>query len=461
MKHRSLLITTLALLLVLLVAGTAQADTPSRHFVSGAPHQARAVTSPSSVVDGTRLGAPLNPFGVAGSGTAVLNGTVYDGTMAPVNGATVDWWAQSAGLWNNGEVITGTDGTYSFTAAVAANGEGELWAFSPDTTNAFMYERYGASWLDPGPTTFDFQAGIVPLTAYRGGPWDTWSSCTFVFEGSDAQTAIWSAQDIDSSNTSASPVVYSGNVLAGSYTSGSVRFWSDEGLEISPPSVSAGGTASGVTVYEAAASRTFVWAPWWGSGKPGTPVKVAMGNFPAGWTLDFSGHSDWPASAPVKTFSSTNTTGVANQYRTLTVPTTAKPGYDYWIGEQHEGGALYLETAFQVCTFKSTRLTVHRGASVVFSGIVPTQGHQGSTLGKHKTVTIWAHTGNANVPTVWNPSSKGWYKVASLTCSGTGAFHSGKIHDNRAETVTVVARYAGDNWYWGAYTSKLKLTVLR
>lgn len=459
MKHRSLLTTTLALLLVFLVAGTAQAAGLRHHVAGGEPAAHRV--SPGLAAAHARIATSLSPLNVLSVGTAGLNGHVYDGLLTPLSGAWVDWWAPVSGVWNNGEVVTAADGAYSFTDADAASGQGELWVYSPNSYNGFIYERYGASWLDPGPTTFDFQAGIVPLTAYRSDPWGAWSECWFVFEGSDAQTSVLSVQYVDPSDTSTSPIVYNGDVLAGSYTSGSVNFWRDEGMEFSPPSVSAGGTASGVAVDEANASRTYVANPWWASGKPGTSVKVALGNFPAGWTVDFSGYSDWPPSAPTKTFWPTTTTGVANQLRTLTVPTTAKPGYDYWIGEQHEGGALYLETAFQVCTFKSTRLTVHRGASVVFSGIVPTQGHQGSTLGKHKTVTIWAHTGNANVPTVWNPSSKGWYKVASLTCSGTGAFHSGKIHDNRAETVTVVARYAGDNWYWGAYTSKLKLTVLR
>jgi hypothetical protein len=228
MKHRIPLITVLALAVALFVTGTAQADTFGRHFVSGAPHPAHAA-APSSALGGARLVAPLNPFAVVGIGTAGLNGVVYDGTMAPVNGAIVDWWAPTGGVWNNGEVVTGADGAYSFANADAASGQGQLVAMSPGSTNMFGYARYDATWPAPGPTTFDFQAGVVPLTIYRGGPWSKWSYCSFVFDGSDAQSSVSSMQSLDPSDTTSSPVIYSGNFLAGTYTSGTVNFWPDEG----------------------------------------------------------------------------------------------------------------------------------------------------------------------------------------------------------------------------------------
>jgi hypothetical protein len=455
MKHRFLLITTLALLLVLLVAGTAQADTFRHHVASGgAPSPARAAAP--SATGGVRLAAPLNPFGVVGTGAAVLNGTVYSDLLSPVNGAIVDWYAPVSGIWNTGEFVTGADGAYSFTNADAASGQGELWAMSPGTSNWFGYERYNASWSDPGPTTFDFQAGIVPLTAYRGGPWSMWSSAKFAFDGSDAQSAIWSIQSVDPSDTSTTPVIYNGNVPAGAYGSGSVKFWYDEGMEFTPPTVTAGGTASGVTVDEADAQRTTVWSPWWASGKPGTTIKVWMNSFPAGWTVDFSGYSDWPPSAPVKTFWPTTTTGVATQFRTLTVPKTATPGYFYWIGEQHEGGPLYLETPFQVATLKPSASTIRRSGAVTLSGVIPTRGHQGSTPGIRKYVVLYKRATNAGQPHAYSPASKSWTKVATFRASGLGKY---TFRQRPRRTTYYVVRYPGDAWYWKAFTSVIHVHV--
>ena len=454
MKHRSLLTTTLALLLVFLLAGTAQAAGFRHHVAGGGPAAAHRA-SPGLAAAPARLAALLNPLNVLSVGTAALNGHVYDGSLSPLNGAWVVWSAPVSGVWNNGEVVTAADGAYSFTDADAASGQGELLVFSPNTANGFIYERYGASWLDPGPTTFDFQAGIVPLTAYRSAPWSAWSECWFVLEGSDAQTSVLSVQYVDPSDTSTSPVVYNGNVLAGSYTSGSVNFWPDEGLEFSPPNVSAGATASGVTIDEANASRTGVASPWWASGKPGTSVKVAMGNFPAGWTVDFSGYSDWPPSAPTKTFWPTTTTGVANQFRTLTVPTTATPGYMYWIGEQHDGGLLYLETPFQVASLKPSAATIRRGASVTLTGVIPTRGHLGSTAGLRKTVVLYKRTTSAGQPLSYS-SPKGWTKVASFMASGLGKY---SFKQRPLRTTYYIVRYPGDAWYWGAFTSVIHVTV--
>jgi hypothetical protein len=454
MKHRSLLTTTLALLLVFLLAGTAQAAGFRHHVAGGGPAAAHRA-SPGLAAAHVRLAAPLSPLGVLSVGTAGLNGHVYDGSLSPLNGAWVVWSAPVGADWNGGQFVTAADGAYSFTDADAANGQGELLVFSPNTANGFIYERYGASWLDPGPTTFDFQAGIVPLTADRSAPWGVWSECWFVFEGSDAQTSVLSVQYVDPSDTSTSPVVYNGNVLAGSYTAGSVNFWPDEGLEFSPPSVSAGGTASDVTVDEANASRTSVANPWWASGKPGTSVKVAMGNFPAGWTVDFSGYSDWPPSAPTKTFWPTTTTGVANQFRTLTVPTTATPGYDYWIGEQHRGGPLYLETPFQVASLKPSAATIRRGATVTLTGVIPTRGHQGSTAGLRKTVVLYKRTTSAGQPLSYS-SPKGWTKVASFMASGLGKY---TFRQRPARTTYYIVRYPGDGWYWRAFTSVIHVTV--
>jgi hypothetical protein len=455
-KHRSLLITVPALLLVLLVAGTAQAFTPSHNFVSGAPHWSRAAAA-SSALGGARLAAPLNPFAAVGTGTASLNGVVYDGTMTPVNAAIVDWWAPTAGVWNTDRVTTGVDGAYSFTTADAAIGNGELWVYSPDATNGFIYERYGLSWTAPGPTTFDFQAGVVPIVAYRGGYFKNyWNSAWFEFDGSDAQGSLKALQFVHASNTTTTPVTANANVLAANYTTGCVNFRIDEGMEFTPPTVvDAGGTSSTVSVNEVDAARTMVVSPYWVSGKPGTTVQVWMNKFPAGWTVDFSGYSDWPASASVKSFGSKITSGATNLFRQLTVPTTATPGYAYWIGEMHNGGLLYMETTFQVATLKPSASTINHGATVTLTGVIPTRDHQGSTPGLRKTVVLYKRSTSAGQPHNY-ASPAGWTKVGSFLASGLGKY-TFKQHPTR--TTYYVVRYPGDKWYWGAFTSVIHVHV--
>jgi hypothetical protein len=180
-----------------------------------------------------------------------------------------------------------------------------------------------------------------------------------------------------------------------------------------------------------------------------------MVNYPAGWTVDFSGYSDWPPSALTKTFLPTTTTGVATQYRTVTVPTTVTPGYDYWIGEQHVGGLLYLETSFQVASLKPSASTIARGATVTLTGVVPTRGHWGSTPGLRKTVVLYKRSTSAGQPTSYS-TPKGWTKVGSFLTSGLGKY-TFKQHPTR--TTYYIVRYAGDSWYWGAFTSVIHVHV--
>ena len=61
------------------------------------------------------------------------------------------------------------------------------------------------------------------------------------------------------------------------------------------------------------------------------------------------------------------------------------------------------------------------------------------------------------VPTKWNPSAEGLVKLGSMHTNGLGAYTTPYIQ--APETLTLVVRYPGDDWYYDAYTSTQKITV--
>jgi hypothetical protein len=143
----------------------------------------------------------------------------------------------------------------------------------------------------------------------------------------------------------------------------------------------------------------------------------------------------------------------------VTIPSTATPGYDYDLHVYRADGAsgLDLTTYFQVASLKASPTSARRGRSVRLSGIVPTQGHMGTTLGKAKYVTLYQRTKAAGPPTAWNAAAKGWHKVGTLRANGLGKYQSHLLHPLR--TTWYVVRYPGDTWYYAGYTSVIKVAV--
>ena len=61
------------------------------------------------------------------------------------------------------------------------------------------------------------------------------------------------------------------------------------------------------------------------------------------------------------------------------------------------------------------------------------------------------------MPTKWDPASKGWFKLGTVRTNGLGAYTT--PYFKPPSTHTLVVRYPGDDWYYGAYTSAQKITV--
>jgi len=139
---------------------------------------------------------------------------------------------------------------------------------------------------------------------------------------------------------------------------------------------------------------------------------------------------------------------VAPGTKSVTVPKTAKPGYTYWFGSRHKDGVLYLETPFQVSRLKASRTTVSSGGSVKLTGVVPTQGHWGSTAGKVKRCALFKSTRSA---------TKGYKFVKYVKANGLGVFNAG--YQKPARTTWYLVYYPSDKWYWADVTTPVKITV--
>ena len=238
--------------------------------------------------------------------------------------------------------------------------------------------------------------------------------------------------------------------------------YDNQGIEWRPASSEpvAPGTSSYTTMsFDQLDGRgAWIQTPYWASGKPGTKVRLVLENWPAGYQTSFYGYNqmtpatvrDWPfyLESDGTTFSTT-----------LTVPATLA-GYDYEIHTyRYDDPRSYLDltTYFQVCTLKSSRASVRSGGTVRLSGVIPTQGHEGSRPGKVKYVTLYKRTRAVlSAPTVWDATRKGWVKVRRVRADGYGRYAT-SVQPTR--TTWYVVRYPGDDWYFDAYTSVLKVRV--
>jgi hypothetical protein len=453
---RRLLILTTVVAAALSLAAPVAAATP--RAAGDGHHEARPDTLRAPGVGAAK--AHFAPLGARLSGAASVFGFLYDSNHFPTAGATVecDSWSAAEQKWYWNDDTTAADGYYSM--GVLPTTFGEIWAYpDEDTTFALGNEV----WANGASYSRTFYPGRVSVIGHRGGPWDDDAD----FEGLSVRlwgTYRFSKGFIYAGSTTASPVSGLVDALDGGYYGGSVKYFYNEGLEFWSPFTVSSGSTSGTTIVvdESDAQREWFASPYWYSGKPGASVKVALNNFPAGWINLVTGYTDDPDETASREYGTVTSTGTATKYVTVKVPSTATPGYGYWIGLQHVDGSggeypLYLEETYQICTMKASKTSVRKGATIRVTGVVPVEGHWGSEAGDSKVVTLYAHKGTARVPTKWNPASQGWVKVGTVRTNGYGAYTT--PYFKPLKTLTLVVRYPGDDWYFGAYTSAQKITV--
>jgi hypothetical protein len=433
----------------------AAAPGPAKHNLAA---RSQALRAPAAFV-------PLARRILTGSGTISLN--VYSFLGQPEVGADTNWWVSTVDDYGTGSGVTDVNGHVDMTgvpAATSANGEIAVLldpAVNPDNG---AYDLWNLSWGDTG-WIGGLQPGLLPVPIVRSSEagWNTWSAARVWLWAENADQVHLARTDI----TPTGPTTY-GNartITTGpeTLTAGALYFWDNQGLElpVSGLAVSPGVQADwGPTAYQSQAQR--VWMDYWGSGKPGTRTWLALNNYPAGWLNHIAGVADYPRSARVRDFGTFTTTGRTNDdWKRITIPSTAAPGYAYWVWASHDDGPLSLQTWFQTCTLKPSKATVYKGTSISLSGIVPIKGHYGSKRGTRKYVTIYkttsATTARYQPNRTGGATVRGWTKVARVRTDGLGKYRKGSVSVPR--TTWYCAWYPGDSWYWGAWTSVAKVTA--
>jgi hypothetical protein len=413
---------------------------------------------------------PALRLAAAAAGAGVVQGHVYDYLGSPVANAAVMAFVvddQGNQLWAQ-NTTTDATGAYSLSGAPATAHDGRIFVW-PDNEGSWAVK--GLAFADPGPSTYDLRPARVTWSATRGGPWGPgWQDPGIEVAGMSATATpvyAYTAQygvSTDATVTGwASALPADVRLVAFSFYPDETALWDAADPGNSPVPVTVGSTtALPFTFHEASAYRIFFTRPYWASGKPGTVLRLAMENFPAGLKVGFTGTSEKPNSVFTTIGKSHTSTGPQMQTVSLTIPAKAAPGYDFdvWVGGplRYNIYELGLLEPFQVCTLNATKTSIRRGTAVKLSGVVPVQGHEGSTAGKRKYVWIYKRTTSATAPpTVWNATKKGWKLVARVRTDGYGRYHSALLRP--ARTTWYVARYAGDDTFWRAYTSVGKVRV--
>jgi hypothetical protein len=401
---------------------------------------------------------PSSSHLAAPGGTGIIRGTVLDYSGQPVPGAYLTWLA---GDWEaSGGAQTDATGSYEMTGVPALAGTGQIWmASSRDDATAYFCR--GLTFLDPGPNTFDFWPGRLPLTIQRGGPWVGGSSASVDLFGSNGTSPVL---ETDQSLSVGSADTFTGYAygLPGDYTSAVVVFhgggWPSrctEAQEIEMPQGAPAVVQSGQTgavsllADERQAARAEVTR--WASGAPGSVVVLRLSNLRAGDAYKITGES-MNGHEPVKTFATITVPSPAPPAMSLKVrvPIGVPTGDKYNFEATRIGSHLDLVASYQVCAFNASRHSIARGESVKLRGrvpLIPNDVGRGSM-----TLTLFKHASAVGQPWTWQ--AKGWTKVTTIRTDfmNGGRFSTPYQHPRR--TTSYVIRYPrSSDPSWRGFTS--------
>jgi hypothetical protein len=362
------------------------------------------------------LPAPAKSAGEAGTG--VIRGTALDYSGLPPAKAYVMWLTGDNAPC--GGDFTDATGSYEITGVPALSGSGQLWLWTEEADT--FYKCRGLTFLDPGPTTFDFWPGRLPLTLQRGGPWAGGSWASVELYGSSGVSPVLETNQYLKVGSADAFRGYA-YALPGEYTGAVVTFrgggWPSrrtEAVEIEMPEgapavVQAGQTGEvGLVAVERDAARAEVTR--WASGAPGSTAVLKLGNLRSGDVYRITGES-MNGHEPVRTFATLTVPSPAPHvvYVRLRVPRGVPTGDKYNFVATRVGSHLSLVASYQVCAFKATRHHIAPGQGVKLRGrvpIIPDDRGSNNTM----TLTLFKHAGTVGQPRTWQ--AKGWTKVTTI-----------------------------------------------
>ena len=408
---------------------------------------------------------PRSTHPAAPSGTGIIRGTVVDYAGLPVPAAYLTWLTGDSPPMDGAR--TDATGSYELTGVPALAGTGQLWMW-PGGDDDPRYFCRGLTFLDPGPTTFDFWPGRLPLSIQRGGPLAGGSSVSVaLFGGNETSPDLETDQHL----TVGVADLYSGYAYAlpGDYASAVVTFQGGlpsrrtEALEIQmpqgAPAVVQSGQTGGVSLVadERDAARAEVTR--WASGARGSMVTLRLSNLRSGDVYKITGQS-MNGGEPVKTFATVTVPSPAPSAISLRVrvPAGVPIADKYNFFATRIGGHLDLVASYQVCAFSASRRSIARGESVKLRGRVPMIPSD-RVLTDTMTLTLFKHAGVVGQPWTWQ--AKGWTKVTTIRTDFhflNGRFSTPSLHPRR--TTSYVIRFPRSfDPSWRGFTSVETVSV--
>jgi hypothetical protein len=400
---------------------------------------------------------------------------VRDPAGQRVVGARVEWgyYPAIAAAWVFGNTATtDADGRCAF-SGVRATAHGTLDVFLPDTKGTWWVEEQAFA---VGGPEIELQPNDLSIQLTDGGPltgsypeaWiETWGS------GGGSRRLVANSTYPNGSGMYGYLVPF--QQFAPDVKAIVVRFAENEVIGYGTMDWREGPIAS-VPGWGLGFNQTGAWrmtpdgGPPWMSGPPAKVLSFRVNNSPT--LVSVTGLREFPAGAATDDFGTHLM--ISNTYGTsrfaLKLPGDLAPGYCYNVclaqpEPVSSWGAwtdprVQISYPYQVCTLKASAKTIRRGGSVRLSGVVPTQGHVDTQAGKGKALILYASTKYSNLrtgPTEWDATQCNWKKVASFKCDGFGKFRSPAVRPTAG--TTYVVRYAQDEWYWGAFTGLVRVSV--
>ena len=426
-------------------ASVAGASTAPRHI--GFPRlQPRVVLGPV----GSSAQADAQAYPVSGTmerfdGTPLANAWVTAGWYDPDG---YSWFVPNAFYNDAGDTTTAGDGSFSFAGVTSHPGHDSIMAGSYSGAGLDYLILYHLDFSTTG--SYVLRPGHVNV-AIAHAPAGKRAQVSL---GDALYSAIDSSVGLTDGYGVAAGIAPDFNSARASFpnANGTVTAecdWVSPGH--APVAVSPGDTAGTIIAFEwrSAVRGHLVGPRCRHSGRPGSTVRYAISNLPAGQQISFYARSWSPFDWPVKTYSQVVTSsGPQNTYTVaLRIPTRATVGEVYEIDAERSEDVqsmLWLYDYYEVCTFSSSRGAIVKGQAVRLRGHIDS-GH----------ATLFMRHRRAGQPAT--PQAHGWTKVADLSVRGGGRFVSPPLHPSR--TTWYVVRYRGTDGGFTAFTPVVKVTV--